>query len=157
MEGFTNRVVAVGENSITATSTTSDTNNLNFFKVRQRYISKWNVSDVSTLQEIADEELQKRINPESLYFLKLAKNDQFTGLYRVGDLIRVRYADNDNFIDINTTLRVFEIDISFNEQGVEQTRLVVAENKPLYLEQTAGDKIVSVLKNTQNRLDEIER
>jgi hypothetical protein len=157
-----NRVEANGADGTTPQYAT-DTTNMDFWKLRTSQISKTNIETDATLLESAEEELSVRILPEKLYKIGIANNDPFTGKYRVGDLIYIRYNDKDKdgnrtgLLDIDEQLRVYKIDLSFNEKSIEKTSIVVAKERPISVNTNTTDKLVSKLNDTELRLTNIEK
>lgn len=155
-----NRVTANGKTGTTPQSaTTTDQAHLDFFKLRHGFISKTNVETDSTLLEEAELEVDTRITSTSVFSIMLVKNDPFTGQYREGDIINIKFVDDESFIVLDGQFRVHEITITLNENNEEQTSIkIVAENdKAVSLDVEIASRLGDNIRNSNERLTNLEK
>jgi hypothetical protein len=155
IENLGNRITSLGASNIQQTATTTDANHLNFWKLRHKLVSKTNVVTNTELLEQSEEYLSTSLVPTTIYDFSLVNNSSIIGDFRCGDVIALEY--DDGFIAVNTTVRVYEIRIKVDGEGRETTTLKVAEEKPLGLVTDPIDKLVTTIKNLQERLTNTEK
>ena len=152
-----NRIVANGASGLQETAASTDQDHLDFWKLRQAFISRTNVTTSSELQDEADAELEVRLNPDILYNFKLVDNDQFVGEYRVGDTIGIIFEDDEGFISLDTTMQVYEIKMKIDEKNVLKTDLVISINRPNSIETKDFNKLLIEIIQNSDRLTELEK
>ena len=153
-EKIATQVIANGDGiDSTATSTTTSINDK--WKFRRSYISRTTVSDSAQLAEEASAELDITTQIPSIISFKPVPNDVFTGQYRVGDTIHIKY--DDDFIEVDDDYIVWGIDVSYSENGIESTDITIATARPAVENTHIVDKLVSTIQSNSQRLDDIER
>lgn len=137
LQHYSNSVVYQGQ-SINVTTTTTNTPELNRYKLRQSYQKAYNVTTSGTLGELGQEFLQKAIDKINVYDIDFGPNDPFTGQYTVGDQIRIQYTDSDLGINLNTFFYVLEMEVRVDVFGVEFVSLKLVKDRPLSQEYNDG-------------------
>lgn len=155
IKNLANKIVANGKDALQEDAITEDQSNLSFYRLRQAYISKTNISTSDELEESAVNELAVRQSPPAIYSIELSKNDYLTGEYRVGDYIQIKY--DDGFISVDDTFQVYSINISYDGNGIETTKLVISQAKPVSTATSIGEKLVENISATNSRLTNLEK
>ena len=152
---YANRIDANGANNLQRTA--FRTAGIEVFKLRHDQVSRTNIKDSQALFDAATDEVDIVFNPQLLYSIDLLENDPFVGEYRVGDTIKIVYTDSEDFIDLNATFRVFGIDISYDQAGVEKVKLTIALDRPITLNTDPVDRLVDRFTKNESRLNNLEK
>lgn len=158
LKNYANRIVATGATEQKIANST-DTEALNFYKMRQAFRSKNNIKTATELQEAADGELltAEQSLGKKFYAFVLDENNVFTGEYECGDILNIQMTDDDGFIIIDSQFQVYEIDITFNSSGIETTQLKVSETKPQNLDFSIEEQFVMQVVGNNSRITELEK
>jgi hypothetical protein len=154
---YANLVTALGAAGIQQQATSTDTSAKDFYKLREKLISRTNIPDTATLLENAEDELATREQIPVTYKIALVENDPNVGKYRTGDLISIKYVDEDGFMNIDQTFRVYKIDINIDDKGIEQATIDIADNKPVNLQTDTADALAGFIDNADIRFINLEK
>ena len=107
------------------------------------------------LQDATDRELLTRINNIKVYKITLCDNDVFAGQYDIGDKITVNYQGS--VIQVNQIFTVLAINYTFDNRGLLQSDITIADGQPSSIAITEMDKLIKNLVTTRQRLSTLER
>lgn len=100
--------------------TTSQAN----YKLRQAILDFSEIPDVTTLQNLADEQIANLANPFRVLQVTLDGNrSPFVGSYWLGDRIKIRVHDISLYSDIDTYYRIDEIEVKIDDDDNEDVNL----------------------------------
>jgi hypothetical protein len=131
-----------------------------FYKIREKILSFPNITTSALLREKALAELEQSIRLLDRWDIELVENEENTGRYRVGDIISIRYQDQDGLLDVDTTARVYGIDISYDDRGVENVKLDLsfsADRRSLIKSRDPQQRLINKVLDSSDRLTELEK
>lgn len=106
------------------TSTESDTSLINAVGLLEGRKQEKSVTQQNTLDQKADEYIRVHKTEQPLYDITLNNAFNDFGKYDVGDIvpIRIKYG----YVDINTTMRIYGIDVRVSDAGEESIKLTIS-------------------------------
>jgi hypothetical protein len=121
-----NSVIVEGEGLGDArlTSTETDTALITAIGLLEGRIQEKSVNQQTTLDTRADEFIRVRKTEQPLYDITVNNAYDDFGKYDVGDIVPVRIKYG--YIDINTTMRIYGIDVRISDAGEEVIKLTIS-------------------------------
>jgi hypothetical protein len=157
IEQYANRVITLGAGGLQDAQNSTNTTDLDKFKMRQLLINKTNIKNSDDLEEASVEELATReLRPTTLQ-IEIIPNDTLIGQFTTGDIIRIKYEDVENFINIDANYIVFGIRIRIESNGIEQATLDLAAEKPVSVKEEPASQITSFITKANQRFIELEK
>lgn len=121
-----NSVIVEGEGLGDArlTSTETDTALITSVGLLEGRVQEKSINQQTTLDSRADEFIRVRKTEQPLYDITVNNAYDDFGLYDVGDIVpvRIRYG----YVDINTTMRIYGIDVQVSDTGEEVIKLTIS-------------------------------
>jgi hypothetical protein len=152
---YANHIIAYGQGGLRAESYSTNENAKSAYRKRTLIVNASNITTLGALQDYADEQLRIHEQMQTIFSFDIPANNVFTGLYDVGDIINVRYQDD--YYDIDTSLTVFEIAVTFDSIGKETVNLKVADNRPVNLDLRIGEKLNTILKDNNQQIKDLTK
>jgi hypothetical protein len=121
-----NSIVVEGEGygDIALKATTTDSSLINAVGLLEGRKQAKSVSQQPTLNQKADEYIRVHKTEQPIYDITLNNAFNDFGKYDVGDIIPVRIKYG--YVDINTTMRIYGIDVRVSDAGEEVIRLTIS-------------------------------
>lgn len=152
---YANHIIAYGSAGLRAEAYSVNETNKNNLRKRTRVLNASNITTIGALQDFANEQLRIHETLPTFFEFNIPRNNYFTGRYRVGDFINVKYKDSK--FDIDTQLRVFEIKVSFDSKGYEQVGLKVAESRPATLNISKVEKLSEFISQSNEKINDLSK
>jgi hypothetical protein len=121
-----NSIVVEGEGygDIALKATTTDSSLINAVGLLEGRKQEKSVSQQATLNQKADEYIRVHKTEQPIYDITLNNAFNDFGKYDVGDIIPVRIKYG--YVDINTTMRIYGIDVRVSDAGEEVIKLTIS-------------------------------
>jgi len=121
-----NSIVVEGEGygDIALKATTTDSSLINAVGLLEGRKQEKSVSQQATLNQKADEYIRVHKTEQPIYDITLNNAYDDFGRYDVGDIIPVRIKYG--YVDINTTMRIYGIDVRVSDAGEEVIKLTIS-------------------------------
>jgi len=121
-----NSVIVEGEGygDIALKSTQTDNSMINAVGLLESRLQEKSIKHQTTLDEKAQEFIRVHKTEQPIYDIILNNAYDDFGKYDVGDVVPVRIKNG--YIDINTTMRIYGIDIKVSDGGEEQIQLTIS-------------------------------
>ncbi|MGA1047903.1 MAG: hypothetical protein ACO3UU_07820, partial [Minisyncoccia bacterium] len=105
-------------------STETDTSSINAIGLLEGRKQEKSISQQTTLDQKADEYIRISKTEQPIYDITLNNAYNDFGKYDVGDIvpIRIKYG----YVDINTTMRIYGIDVRVSDAGEESIKLTIS-------------------------------
>jgi hypothetical protein len=105
-------------------STETDTSSINAIGLLEARKQEKSISQQTTLDQKADEYIRISKTEQPIYDITLNNAYNDFGKYDVGDIvpIRIKYG----YVDINTTMRIYGIDVRVSDAGEESIKLTIS-------------------------------
>jgi hypothetical protein len=121
-----NSIVVEGEGygDIALKATTTDSSVINAVGLLEGRKQAKSVSQQTTLNQKADEYIRVHKTEQPIYDITLNNAYNDFGKYDIGDIVPVRIKYG--YIDINTTMRIYGIDVRVSDAGEESIKLTIS-------------------------------
>jgi hypothetical protein len=121
-----NSVIVEGEGLGDAriTSTQTDSSLINAVGLLEGRVQEKSINQQATLDTKAQEIIRVRKTEQPIYSLTLNNAFDDFGLYDIGDIVPVKIQSG--YVNINTTMRIYGIDVNVSDEGEEQIKLTVS-------------------------------
>lgn len=106
------------------TSTETDTALITSVGLLEGRVQEKSINQQTTLDSRADEFIRVRKTEQPLYDITVNNAYDDFGLYDVGDIVPVRIKYG--YVDINTTMRIYGIDVQVSDTGEEIIKLTIS-------------------------------
>jgi hypothetical protein len=106
------------------TSTETDTVLINAIGLLEGRKQEKSISDITTLDQKADEYIRVHKTEQPIYDITVNNAYDDFGKYDVGDIVPVKIKYG--YIDMNTTMRIYGIDVRISDAGEEVIKLTIS-------------------------------
>lgn len=146
---YANHVIAVGKNGLVQQAFSVNEGQKNNYRLKTKVVTDNSLTTAPEVLELAEETLALSERFPVFFEFQIPDSDELTGLYRVGDSVRVKYKDE--FFDVDASLKVLNIDVGYREDN-ESVKLKVAEQEPATLNTTKVEKLSEYISNGRKEI-----